>query len=45
MRVLREEEDEDEDEDEVEVAGEEWTLSHHPPLLVTSLVVVPGGVV
>ena len=26
-------EDEDEEEDEVEVAGVEWTLSHHPPLV------------
>ena len=28
-----EEEDQDEEEDEVEVAGVEWTLSHHPPLV------------
>jgi hypothetical protein len=37
-RAVRDEDkDEDEDEVEVEVAWEEWTLTHHPPLLATSL--------
>ena len=36
LSVFERMEDEDEDEeDEVEVAGEEWTLTHHPPLLAT----------
>jgi hypothetical protein len=29
--------EEDEDKDEDEVAGEEWTLTHHPLLLATLL--------
>ena len=37
VREEDEDEDEEKEEDEVEVAGEEWTLTHHPPLLATSL--------
>jgi hypothetical protein len=37
LLVREEDEDEDEGEDEDEVAGEEWTLTHHPPLLATLL--------
>jgi hypothetical protein len=37
LPVREEDEDEDKGEDEDEVAGEEWTLTHHPPLLVTLL--------
>jgi hypothetical protein len=37
LPVREEDEDEGEDEDEVEVAGKEWTLTHHPPLLATLL--------